>query len=134
MSKELNIVDYKKSKFYQRLKPNKQKELEAFCKENQIERAHLSLLVALQEWKHMPKEEKNKGNEKAEYLLVVCVMFFVCMGVWGSMNMKLISAVMVLCSATIYATAILNPETNRMRKIKKALKKYPKVPEFNWES
>lgn len=134
MRQELNIVEYKRSRFYQKLNPKKQKELEEYRKEYHIEKDQINLIVALQEWRSRPKEEKNKGNEKAEYLLVACILFFVCMGVWGSMNMKCFSAILILVSSTIYMTGILNPETNRMRKIKKELKKFPKTPDFNWES
>ena len=76
------------------------------------------------------KEQRQKGNHPAEMLVLGAMAMFLV-----AVNMKersylLIASVFVIFAAVLYLTGVLNPYSVMIRKIKKELKRFPKVPSY----
>lgn len=95
-----------------------------------ISEEHMNWLMYLQDIRGLPKEQRQKGNHPAEMpVLGAMAMFLV------AVNMKersylLIASVFVIFAAVLYLTGVLNPYSVMIRKIKKELRRFPKVPSY----
>lgn len=95
-----------------------------------ISEEHMNWLMYLQDIRGLPKEQRQKGNHPAEMLVLGAMAMFLV-----AVNMKersylLIASVFVIFAAVLYLTGVLNPYSVMIRKIKKELKRFPKVPSY----
>lgn len=127
--------NYHNSKTYQAAGEAARKQLETYKSELGISDEHMSWLMYLQDLRSMPKEDRQKGNFAAE-ALVIFSMFILIIGAATQIRPTMIlGSVMVIVTAIIYFSGILNPISTTTRKVKKQLKKYPTVPDFKtWQS
>lgn len=130
MAEKLQAKEYHESDTYKNDDRTVRTSLEKYKEELHISEEHMNWLMYLQDIRGLPKEQRQKGNHPAEMLVLGAMAMFLV-----AVNMKersylLIASVFVIFAAVLYLTGVLNPYSVMIRKIKKELKRFPKVPSY----
>ena len=112
------VQDYHKSETYKNADAETRRNLHRYKSELNITDEQMNWLMALEDVRLTPKEQRRKGNATAEMMVI------------GSMVTFLLASVFFICAAGLYLSGALNPYSIAIRKMKKQLKAYPKVPSF----
>ena len=112
------VQDYHKSETYKNADAETRRNLHRYKSELNITDEQMNWLMALEDVRLTPKEQRRKGNA---FLLAVNV---------GQRAFMLIASVFFIFAAGLYLSGALNPYSIAVRKMKKQLKAYPKVPSF----
>ena len=115
--------DYRTTLTYQNAKPEIRKRIEAYRKDNDIKENHLYLLLLREDYRRLPKEEKQKGNRPAEMMVLSGILVFLVMTASNNRTLLPFAAVYMLVAAGIYFSGILNPVSRQLSNINKLLKK-----------
>ena len=90
----------------------------------------MNWLMALEDVRLTPKEQRRKGNATAEMMVIGSTVTFLLAVNVGQRAFMLIASVFFIFAAGLYLSGALNPYSIAVRKMKKQLKSYPKVPSF----
>lgn len=127
--------DYRETGTYKRADAEERRRLDAWKRDQQISDNHMALLLALEDLRQTPKEEKKKGNKSVETMLVLSMFFFLFAVTMKQKGMLLVASIIVIVNTVIYFSGITNPYSNMTRQIKKKLKSCPQVESFaDWQA
>ena len=121
--------DYKKTDTYKEADQKTKQRIERFMKENKITKQHMYLLLLREDYRNLPKEEKQKGNRTAEALVVGGVISFLILVAQQRTALLPYISIYVIAASIIYFSGILNPIARQLSNINKLLKKnFPETP------
>ena len=115
--------DYHKSETYKNADAETRRNLYRYKTELNITDEQMNWLLA-------PKEQRRKGNATAEMMVIGAMVTFLLAANMGQRAFMLIASVFFIFAAGLYLSGALNPYSIAIRKMKKQLKAYPKVPSF----
>ena len=122
--------DYKTTTTYKNADSQTKRKLESYKKENRISDAQMYLLLLRQDYRDLPKEEKQRGNRPAELIVISGIVTFLVMTANDRKDLLPYAAVYMIVAAVLYFSGILNPVARSLNNINKLLKKYPEVPDI----
>ena len=120
--------DYKKTTTYRDADRETKQKIERYMKENDISKPQMYLLLLREDYRNLPKEEKQKGNRTAEILVVGGIISFLIAVAQERTKLLPYVAVYMIVVSIIYFSGILNPIGRELSNINKLLKKYPQTP------
>lgn len=120
--------NYKETQTYKNADSATRAKIERYRKENRIENNHLYLLLLREDVRHLPKEEKQRGNRPAEIIVISGIITFLVMTANNRKDLLPFAAVYMIIAAVIYFSGILNPVARQLSNINKLLKKFDEVP------
>ena len=118
--------DYKKTQTYTKADGATRAKIERFRKENGLDDGQMYLLLLREDYRNLPKEEKQKGNRIAELLVLSGIITFLAMTARNARDLLPFAAVYLIIATAVYFSGILNPIARELSSINKLLKKYPK--------
>lgn len=124
------VQDYHKSETYKNADAETRRNLHRYKSELNITDEQMNWLMALEDVRLTPKEQRRKGNATAEMVVIGSTVTFLLAVNVGQRAFMLIASVFFIFAAGLYLSGALNPYSIAVRKIKKQLKVYPKVPSF----
>ena len=116
--------DYKRTGTYKEADQKKKMLIERYMKENKVSKQQMYLLMLREDYRNLPKEEKQRGNQLAEMLVISAVIPFLVFTV----NLLPFAASYLIIVSIVYFSGILNPISRELSNINKLLKKLPEVP------
>ena len=121
--------NYKDTRTYKEADPETKVKIERYRKENKIDSGHMYLLLLREDYRNLPKEEKQQGNRIAEILVLSGIVSFLVMTAYNRKDtLPFVGSYMILVTI-VYFSGILNPIARQLSNINKLLKKnYPEVP------
>ena len=122
--------DYHKSETYKNADTETRRNLQRYKTELNIGDEQMNWLMALEDVRLTPKEKRRKGNATAEMMVIGAMVTFLLAANMGQRSFMLIASVFFIFAAGLYLSGATNPYSIAVRKIKKQLKAYPKVPSF----
>ena len=122
--------DYHKSETYKNADAETRRNLHRYKSELNITDEQMNWLMALEDVRLTPKEQRRKGNATAEMMVIGSTVTFLLAVNVGQRAFMLIASVFFIFAAGLYLSGALNPYSIAVRKMKKQLKAYPKVPSF----
>ena len=122
--------DYKTTKTYKDADSQTKAKIEKYRKENKIDKKQLYLLLLREDYRNLPKEEKQKGNRPAEIIVVSGIVTFLILTANNRKDLLVFASIYMIVASIIYFTGILNPVARSLSNINKLLKKYPEVPDI----
>ena len=121
--------DYKKTSTYKEADQKKKMLIEKYMKENNISKKHMYLLLLREDYRSLPKEEKQKGNQLAEMLVISAVIPFLVFTANQRRDLLPFAASYLIIVSIVYFSGILNPISRELSNINKLLKKnFPEAP------
>lgn len=120
--------NYKNTEIYHKADGETRRKLERYKKENKIEDGQMYLLLLREDYRNLPKEEKERGNRPAELIVISGVISFLVLTARQRTDLLPYAAVYMFIAAAVYFSGILNPVARDLSNINKLLKKYPEVP------
>ena len=120
--------NYKETETYKKADGQTRAKIERFKKENKIENNHMYLLLLREDYRNLPKEEKQKGNRAPEIMVISGIISFLVATARQTMNVLPYIGVYMIVVSAIYFSGILNPIGRQLSNINKLLKKFPKTP------
>lgn len=124
------VQDYHKSETYKNADAETRRNLHRYKSELNITDEQMNWLMALEDVRLTPKEQRRKGNATAEMMVIGATVTFLLAVNVGQRAFMLIASVFFIFAAGLYLSGALNPYSIAVRKMKKQLKSYPKVPSF----
>ena len=124
------VQDYHKSETYKNADAETRRNLHRYKSELNITDEQMNWLMALEDVRLTPKEQRRKGNATAEMMVIGSTVTFLLAANVGQRAFMLIASVFFIFAAGLYLSGALNPYSIAIRKMKKQLKAYPKVPSF----
>ena len=123
------IGDYKKTETYKNADNKTRLKIEAYRKENKVPEGAMYLQLLREDYRNLPKEEKQKGNRAAELIVLSGIISFLVLTARGMRSVMPYAAIYMFVVTAIYLSGILNPISRQLSNINKLLKKnYPDVP------
>ncbi len=120
--------NYKDTQTYKNADAKTRTKIERFKKENKIDNSQMFLLLLREDYRNLPKEEKQKGNRAAELVAVSAIISFLATTAMQRRDLLPYVAVYVFIASVLYFSGVLNPIARQLSNVNKLLKKYPKVP------
>ena len=121
--------DYKRTGTYKEADQKKKTLIEKFMKENKITKQHMYLLLLREDYRNLPKEEKQRGNQLAEMLVISGVIPFLVFTANQRKDLLPFAASYLIVVSIVYFSGILNPISRELSNINKLLKKnFPETP------
>lgn len=120
--------NYKETETYKKADGQTRAKIERFKKKNKIENNHMYLLLLREDYRNLPKEEKQKGNRAPEIMVISGIISFLVATARQMMNVLPYIGVYMIVVSAIYFSGILNPIGRQLSNINKLLKKFPKTP------
>ncbi|MBR4471726.1 MAG: hypothetical protein IKS54_10500 [Erysipelotrichaceae bacterium] len=120
--------NYKETETYKKADGQTRTKIERFKKENKIENNHMYLLLLREDYRNLPKEEKQKGNRAPEIMVISGIISFLVATARQAMNVLPYIGIYMIVVSAIYFSGILNPIGRQLSNINKLLKKFPKTP------
>ena len=120
--------NYKDTKTYREADGATKAKIERYKKENRIENNQMYLLLLREDYRSLPKEEKQKGNRPAEIMVLSGIITFLFLTANQKTNVLPFAAAYMIIAAIIYFSGILNPVARATANINKLLKKFKEVP------
>ena len=125
MAENNNSGDYKKTETYKNADGQTKAKIERFRKENNIDNAQMYLLLLREDFRNLPKEEKQKGNRPAELLVISGIISFLVLTARQAKELLPYAGLYMIVVTIVYFSGILNPVARELSNINKLLKKYP---------
>ena len=120
--------NYKDTKTYKEANGQLRAKLDRYKKDNKIENNQMYLLLLREDYRSLPKEEKQKGNRPAEIIVISGIITFLAMTAADRKDLLPYAAAFMFVAAAIYSSGILNPVSRSLSNINKLLKKFPEAP------
>ena len=120
--------DYKRTRTYKEADQKKKMLIEQYMKENKIDKKQMYLLMLREDYRNLPKEEKQRGNQLAEMLVISAVIPFLVFTANQRRDLLPFAASYLIIVSIVYFSGILNPISRELSNINKLLKKLPEVP------
>lgn len=120
--------NYKETEIYKKADSQTRAKIERYRKENKISDAQMYLLLLREDYRNLPKEEKQKGNKAAELLVIGGIITFLVLTAQQKTQYLPYASVYMFAVTVIYFSGILNPIARQLSNINKLLKKYPEAP------
>lgn len=120
--------NYKDTKIYKEANGQLRAKLDRYKKDNKIENNQMYLLLLREDYRSLPKEEKQKGNRPAEIIVISGIITFLAMTAADRKALLPYAAAFMFVAAAIYFSGILNPVSRSLSNINKLLKKFPEAP------
>ena len=120
--------NYKETETYMKADGQTRAKIERFKKENKIENNHMYLLLLREDYRNLPKEEKQKGNRTPEILVISGIISFLVATARQMTDILPYIAVYMFVVSAIYFSGILNPVGRQLSNINKLLKRFPETP------
>ena len=120
--------NYKDTKTYKEANGQLRAKLDRYKKDNKIENNQMYLLLLREDYRSLPKEEKQKGNRPAEIIVISGIITFLAMTAADRKALLPYAAAFMFVAAAIYFSGILNPVSRSLSNINKLLKKFPEAP------
>ena len=120
--------NYKDTKIYKEANGQLRAKLDRYKKDNKIENNQMYLLLLGEDYRSLPKEEKQKGNRPAEIIVISGIITFLAMTAADRKALLPYAAAFMFVAAAIYFSGILNPVSRSLSNINKLLKKFPEAP------
>ncbi len=120
--------NYKDTNTYKNADGQTRTKIERFKKENKIDNNQMYLLLLREDYRDLPKEEKQRGNRPAEIIVISGIVTFLAMTAADRRDLLPYAAVFMIFAAVIYFSGILNRVARQLSNINKLLKKFPKTP------
>ena len=120
--------NYKDTSTYKNANGQTRTKIERFKKENKIDNNQMYLFLLREDYRNLPKEEKQRGNRPAEIIVISGIVTFLAMTAADRRDLLPYAAVFMIFAAVIYFSGILNPVARQLSNINKLLKKFPKTP------
>ena len=120
--------NYKDTKTYKEANGPLRAKMDRYKKDNKIENNQMYLLLLREDYRSLPKEEKQKGNRPAEIIVISGIITFLAMTAADRKDLLPYAAAFMFVAAAIYFSGILNPVSRSLSNINKLLKKFPEAP------
>ena len=120
--------NYKETEIYKKADSQTRAKIERYRKENKISDAQMYLLLLREDYRNLPKEEKQKGNKAAELLVIGGIITFLVLTAQQKTQYLPYASVYMFAVTAIYFSGILNPVSRQLSNINKLIKKYPEAP------
>ena len=120
--------NYKDTKTNKEANGQLRAKLDRYKKDNKIENNQMYLLLLREDYRSLPKEEKQKGNRPAEIIVISGIITFLAMTAADRKDLLPYAAAFMFVAAAIYFSGILNPVSRSLSNINKLLKKFPEAP------
>lgn len=122
--------NYKDTRTYKDADSKTKAKIERYRKDNNIDNGHLYLLLLREDYRNLPKEEKQKGNRTAEILVIGGIVSFLILTAQQRTELLPYAAIYMIAVSVIYFSGIFNPVARQLSNIRKLLKKYPEAPDI----
>ncbi len=120
--------NYKETETYKKADSQTRAKIERYRKENKISDAQMYLLLLREDYRNLPKEEKQKANKAAELLVIGGIITFLVITAQQKTQYLPYASVYMIAVTAIYFSGILNPIARQLSNINKLLKKFPEAP------
>lgn len=120
--------NYKDTRTYKEADGATKARIERFRKENKLENKHLYLLLLREDYRNLPKEEKQKGNRIAEIMVISGILTFLILTSQQRTDLLPYAALYMFAVTIIYFSGIFNPVSRQLSNINRLLKRFPETP------
>lgn len=121
--------DYRATNTYKSASKEVRAKIEAYRKEHDLKANQMYMLLLREDYRRLPKEEKQKGNRPAEMMVLSGIIVFLVMTATNNRANLPFAAVYMLIAAGVYFSGILNPYSRQLSNINKLIKKEcPELP------
>lgn len=121
--------DYRATNTYKSASKEARSRIEVFRREHDLKANQMYMLLLREDYRRLPKEEKQKGNRPAEMMVISGIIVFLVMTATNNRTMLPFAAVYVLIAAGVYFSGIMNPYSRQLSNINKLIRKEcPDVP------
>ena len=115
--------NYKETETYKKADPQKRAKIERYRKEHRLDNGQMYLILLREDYRNLPKEEKQKGNRTAEFLVLSGIITFLALTAQQKREMLPFAAVYLIITTAIYFSGILNPIGRQLSNINKLIRK-----------
>ena len=124
--------NYKDTDTYKKADSQTRAKIERYKKENKLENGQMYLLLLREDYRSLPKEEKQKGNRPAEILVVGGIITFLILTSQQRQNLLPYAAIYMIAVSIIYFSGILNPVARKLSNLNKLIRKAcPDLPSLS---
>ena len=120
--------NYKDTRTYKEADGATRARIERFKKENKLDSKHLYLLLLREDYRSLPKEEKQKGNRVGEILVLSGIATFLILTSQQRKDLLPFAGLYMIIVSIIYFSGIFNPVARQLNNINKLLKRFPETP------
>ncbi|MBQ9327521.1 MAG: hypothetical protein IJ225_03185 [Solobacterium sp.] len=121
--------DYRSTNTYKTASKEVRKRIEDYRSANDLKANHMYLLLLREDYRRLPKEEKQKGNRPAELMVFSGILVFLVMTASDNRQLLPFAGIYMIIATAVYFSGILNPYSRQLSNINKLLKKqFPEVP------
>ena len=115
--------NYKETETYKKADAQKKAQIERYRKENKLDSGQMYLVLLREDYRNLPKEEKQKGNRIAELLVLSGIITFLALTARQNKEMLPFAAVYLIIVTAVYFSGILNPIGRQLSNINKLIRK-----------